>query len=205
MKSRPFFKIFKWNGKFFEHSQTVKYINLFAYFLTKMRDDEFCDFLPLFGRQKWAVRCIVYYLRYPQRLFTTILIPATPFDGENAKFLRDLNIIVIVKFYTESTEKHLESDFCSFWKYQKSPSQKALLHSTFYTPNSISFLLRLKWSRKYVWYVHPSCQLWKKYNVDSPPLHECSDVTSDGCHFKLSLRSTDSSEEYSRALTLIRP
>ena len=76
-----------------------------------MRDDENRDFLQKFRTQKWAVRWFVYYFRYPQRLFTTIFLAETPFDGENSKFLRDLNIIVMLKFCTESTRKHLESNF----------------------------------------------------------------------------------------------
>ena len=79
-----------------------------------MRDYENRDFLQFQPTQKWAVWYVIDYFRYPHALFTTVFIPEAPFDGENSKFLRDLNIIVMLKFCTESTRKHLESDFGSF-------------------------------------------------------------------------------------------
>ena len=72
------------------------------------------DFWMNFGTQKWAVWCVTCYFRYPQTFYTTIFLLEAPFDRENAKFLRDLNNIVMPKFYAESTEKHLESDFGPF-------------------------------------------------------------------------------------------
>ena len=90
-----------------------------------MRDYEIRIFLQLQPTQKWAVRCVMDYFRYQQTVFTSVFISKAPFDGENSKFLRDLNIIVKLNFYTESTGKHLESDFGPFWNYQKSPVTKS--------------------------------------------------------------------------------
>ena len=83
--------------------QTVKYINLLSKKIAKMRDYEIRIFLQLQPTQKWAVWCVMDYFRYQQTVFTIVFISKAPFDGENSKFLRDLNIIVKLNFYTEST------------------------------------------------------------------------------------------------------
>ena len=79
-----------------------------------MRDGANRDFEQKGPVAGWALWWLIDYSWYPQSLFTTIFLRERPFHGENAKFLRDLNNIVMPKFYTESTDKHLESDFGPF-------------------------------------------------------------------------------------------
>ena len=140
-------------------AQTVKYILALRKILSKMRDWAKRDFLQKSPTAGWAEWCVLYYFRYPQTVFTTIFLRLSPSHWENAKFLRDLNIIVMLKFYVESTYKHPESNFALFWK---SPVTKSFSSLNFLQANFQFFCFEIKMKQKIrMIFFHASCQRWK--------------------------------------------
>ena len=136
---------------------------------SKMRDGANRDFWPKEPVAEWAQWLILHYYRYPQRLFTTIFLRLRPSHWENAKFLRDLNNIVMPKFYTESTDKHLESDFGPFWNYQKSPVTKSFPSFIFLQVkfHFLSFEVETKQKIRILFFHISWLSTLKKINVDS--------------------------------------
>ena len=127
-----------------------------------MRDYEFCDFWGFPRTWERGLWLLLLYYMYQQPLLWTFYLWEVPFDRENAKSLKDLNIIVMLKFYVESTDKHPESDFGLFWNFWKPPVTKSFSSLNFLQANFHFFYFEIKMKQKIrMIFFHAPCQRWK--------------------------------------------
>ena len=94
----------------------------------------------------------------------------------------------MLKFYAESTYKHLESDFGPIWNNQKSPVTKSFSSLNFLNAkfHFLSFELQTQKKIRMDFYIFSWPSTWKQMSVD---LHGLSPWCNRWwCHFKLFLR-----------------
>ena len=159
-------------------TQTVKYINLLSNFLTKMRDDEFRDFLLLFRRQEWLLVVCRAFCGSQQthcRPFKGPKAPCRTFRWQHIHWTNDLNQTsssnCVIKLHPwnmscgtlEFLSAKRKSWFCfcgrlsNFHSWHISKPKLlimlAYLCPVFKTPKERFYFLRLSWNfRTSVWF-----------------------------------------------------